>query len=134
MKFLLDTHIWVWSLQNPKRLRPKVAKALVSPSAELWLSPISLWEVAVWIEAGRLELRGFSSPRQWIEAALSKVPMREAVLNGQIAMESRELRLKHDDPADRFIAATAAVCELTLVTSDARLLAGKGYKTLANQE
>jgi PIN domain nuclease of toxin-antitoxin system len=132
VKLLLDTHVWVWSLEDPKRLRPKVAAALTALSTELWLSPISLWEVAVLIQAGRIALKGFSGPRQWIEEALSRAPMQEAPVSGAIAIESRYVRLAHDDPADRFLAATAVIHGLTLVTSDARLLAGKGYKTLSN--
>jgi PIN domain nuclease of toxin-antitoxin system len=49
-----------------------------------------------------------------------------------VALESRRVGVAHGDPADRFIAATANVYELVLVTSDANLLAGKGYRTLAN--
>jgi len=43
------------------------------------------------------------------------------------------VRLDHEDPADRFLAATADVYELTLVTADDRLLRGKGFRTLANR-
>jgi PIN domain nuclease of toxin-antitoxin system len=43
------------------------------------------------------------------------------------------VRVHHDDPADRFLAATADVYDLTLVTADDRLLRGKGFKTLANR-
>jgi PIN domain nuclease of toxin-antitoxin system len=132
MRLLLDTHVWVWSLEEPRRLRPKVASALTGSSVELWLSPISFWEVAVLIQAGRIRLKGFSGPRQWIEEALSRAPMHEAPLNGQIAIESRYVRVPHEDPADRFLAATAVVHGLTLVTGDERLLAGKGYRTMAN--
>jgi PIN domain nuclease of toxin-antitoxin system len=41
--------------------------------------------------------------------------------------------LAHDDPADRFLAATAEVYELTLVTADEHLLRGRGFRTLANK-
>jgi PIN domain nuclease of toxin-antitoxin system len=41
--------------------------------------------------------------------------------------------MKHQDPADRFLAATASVYDLTLVTADSRILEGSGYTTLANR-
>ena len=44
MKFLLDTHIWLWSLGEPDKLSGRVAKELDSRENELWLSPISIWE------------------------------------------------------------------------------------------
>jgi PIN domain nuclease of toxin-antitoxin system len=50
-----------------------------------------------------------------------------------VALRSRRVRVEHEDPADRFLAATAEVYELTLVTADERLLRGKGFRTLANR-
>ena len=47
MKLLLDTHIWLWSVLEPHRLSRRVAKALQDSSNELWLSPISIWELIV---------------------------------------------------------------------------------------
>lgn len=130
MKLLLDTHIWVWARLSPERLVARVANALQAPKNELWLSPISLWEVHLLIERGRLEVAG--PPVTWIEGALARVPMREASLSTTIAIRSRTIDVPHQDPADRFLAATAAVNDLTLVTADEHLLRGKGYRTLAN--
>ena len=45
MKLLLDTQIWLWLALEPERLRPEVAERLSDPKNELWLSPISVWEV-----------------------------------------------------------------------------------------
>ena len=90
------------------------------------------------LEAGRLRVPGLKSrkpapldARKWLERALTAVPMEEAPLTHAVVLESRELAVEHWDPADRFIAATAKVNELVLVTADERLLAGKGYRTLA---
>ena len=65
--------------------------------------------------------------------ALERVPMREAELNHAVALRSRVVALTNDDPADRFLAATASVYDLTLVTADRRLIDGKGYRVLANR-
>jgi PIN domain nuclease of toxin-antitoxin system len=54
-------------------------------------------------------------------------------MNREVALRSRSVQLPHQDPADRFLAASAQVYDLTLVTGDRRLLAGKGYRTLANR-
>jgi len=58
--------------------------------------------------------------------------LREARLTFDVALRSREVTLGHDDPADRFLAATAAVYELTLITADTKLLEGDGFKVMAN--
>ncbi len=54
MRLLLDTHIWIWSVAEKSRLRPRVLKALENPANELWLSPISVWEFLMLVEKGRL--------------------------------------------------------------------------------
>ena len=113
------------------RWAPCGAQALLARDVELWLSPISVWEFLLLAEKGRVSVRG--TPRDWVEAALTKVPMYDAQLNLEVTLQSRLVQTEHDDPADRFLAATAAVYDLTLVTSDPRLLRGKGFRTLANR-
>jgi PIN domain nuclease of toxin-antitoxin system len=131
VKLLLDTHIWAWSLLEPERLRPRVAAALASDDNELWLSPVSSWELLLFVERGRLQLD--AKPLVWIEQVLRTVPMQEAPLTHEVALTSRRLKLKHQDPADRFLAATAVVYDLTLVTADRHLLRSKEFATLANR-
>lgn len=130
MRLLLDTHIWVWSLDDPSRLTDRVAGALRDAENEIWLSPISVWEVLLLVEKGRL---GFDQePGSWIRRAIDVSRSREASLNHQVAIQSRGLKLAHGDPADRFLAATAIVYELVLVTGDERLLEGNGWEVLPN--
>jgi PIN domain nuclease of toxin-antitoxin system len=131
VRLLLDTHIWLWALLEPERLVPPVAEALEGEANELWLSPISAWELIVLAEKGRVVLD--REPARWIADVSRAVPVRDAVLTRQVAIESRRLRLSHEDPADRFIAATARIYELTLVTADERLLGLDGVPTLANR-
>jgi PIN domain nuclease of toxin-antitoxin system len=128
VRLLLDTHIWLWSQADPGRLSRAAARALASPANELWLSPISVWELILLAEFGRLRLR--KEPIAWVEEALATQPLREAALTREVAMESRRLALPHQDPADRFLAATAVVYDLRLVTADERLLGGAGFAAL----
>lgn len=132
MKLLLDTHIWIWALNNPKKLNRKVRLALGSPKNELWLSPISVWEFLLLCERKRIKLHANTKPQQWLESAFLKTPIIEAPLTREVALHSRILPFIHDDPADRFIAATAAIYDLSLVTSDERLLNTTGFKKLSN--
>ena len=132
MKILLDTHIWLWSHAEPERLTRRVATALEDESNQLWLSPISIWEFLLLAERGRVRVRE-GMALDWMEAALSRAPVHDAPVSREVAVRSRSVRLAHDDPADRFLAATADVYELILVTADERLLRGKGFRTLANR-
>lgn len=130
MKLLLDTHIWIWSVVEPERLSPRVRNALESSENEIWLSPISIWEFLLLVEKGRLT-PGMPA-RQWIAETMTRLPTREAPLTHDIARESRVLDLPREDPADRFLAATAKVLELTLVTADGRLAGSREFAVLAN--
>lgn len=131
MKLLLDTHIWLWSLLAPDELTARVRTELASATNEIWLSPISSWEVLLLIERGRLAVDG--DPLGFIHDMIDALPTREAAINHAVAIESRRIALVHQDPADRFLAATARVYELTLVTADARLLESSEYAALANE-
>ena len=130
MKLLLDTHIWLWALLDPERLSPAVRAALGSAENELWLSPISVWEALVLAERGRVRVD--TAPTEWVERMVSALPRREAAFTHDIAVASRRLTLSHQDPADRFLAATAQVLGLTLVTADARLMASTEYAVMPN--
>lgn len=129
MRLLLDTHIWLWSLQDRKRLGKRVQHELSSPENELWLSPISTWEALILHEKGRVDLH--RDLDEWV--TLATAPFREAPLTHEIALAARQLPLPHQDPADRFLAATAQVLDLTLVTADAGLLGLGEIATLGNR-
>ena len=131
MKLLLDTHIWLWSLLEPKNLSRRVVKALESPDNELWLSPLSVWELLVLVEKGRLALD--LEVGEWISRALSVVPLKEAPITYDVALETGRVQVPHRDPVDRFLAATAKVFELTLVTADQRLIGTKGISILSSR-
>ncbi|MFW6198424.1 MAG: type II toxin-antitoxin system VapC family toxin [Acidobacteriota bacterium] len=131
MKLLLDTHVWLWSLLQPDNLTARVREALLDADNELWLSPISVCEALVLHERGRIELA--DDPDAWVQRALLAAPMREAPITHEIARRSRRLPLDHRDPADRFLAATAVVLELVLVTADRRLIGHPSFRTLANR-
>lgn len=131
MKLLLDTHIFLWSLLEPTRLTQRVASELENPANELWLSPVTLWEVLVLEEKRRVILN--PDALTWIRNVLRTTPLKEAPLNYEVAIQSRTIDLYHQDPADRFLAATALVYELTLVTADERLLGSRKFSALANK-
>ena len=129
MRLLLDTHIWLWVLGEPKRLSRRVQHELRDTNNELWVSPVSLWEALLLHARGRIRLHG--NLGDW--AANATMHFREAPLTHEIVIAAQELPLPHRDPADRFLAATAGVLGLTLVTADDRLLGLGEIATLANR-
>jgi PIN domain nuclease of toxin-antitoxin system len=119
LKLLLDTHIWVWSTVQPERLTERVARQLTNPANEIWLSAISIWELQLLHDKGRVKL--MPDAVSWISDNLNRLKIREAPLTFEVALAISSLKLPHNDPADGFIAATAKVFGLTLVTADEQL-------------
>lgn len=126
--YLLDTHVWLWHLVTDDRLSPK-ARRLINKSVEqCWLSPISIWETRMQIERGRFRVEG--DFRDWVEKSHELLPLRTAPVMDEVALTCFETGLPHRDPADRFLAATAMVYDLVLVTADRRLLACRSLATV----
>lgn len=128
MKLLLDTHVILWSAAEPEKLPSKIAEELKKELNELWFSPISVWEILLLAEKGRVVIK--ADHEKSIRKMFKKLPFREAVINQEVAIQSRKINLSHQDPADRFLAATAIVYDLTLVTADRRLIDAKGFSVL----
>ncbi|MGA2022684.1 MAG: type II toxin-antitoxin system VapC family toxin [Candidatus Sulfotelmatobacter sp.] len=119
MRLLLDTHIWVWSSSQSERLSARVARQLTKPENEIWLSPVSIWELRLLHDKGRVRL--IPDAVSWITDNLTRLRIREAPLTFEVALAVSSLKLPHNDPADGFIAATAKTFGLTLVTADEQL-------------
>lgn len=128
MKLLLDTHIWLWALSEPSRLSLRVREEMKKPENELWLSPVSTWEALLLNARGRIRLP--ANLADWLSKATA--PLREAPFTHEIVLLAQQLPLPHRDPADRFLAATAQVMNLTLVTGDDKLLGLGTLLTLKN--
>jgi PIN domain nuclease of toxin-antitoxin system len=131
MRLLLDTHIWLWSALQPHRIARRVAKQLSDRENELWLSPISVWELAFLHRKGRAK-----TPQDiptWVASSIEELRLTEAPLTIEVALAVAELDFPHGDPADHFIAASAKVFDLTLVTADENLIGLRGIHVMANQ-
>ena len=116
---------------EPSRLTTRVAAELENSSNELWLSPISTWEIIILVDKGRVVLD--FDPATWMRNVFSKIPFKEAPINHEVAIQSRTLDLPHQNPADRFLAATCIVYGLTLVTADERLMASSAFSVIPNK-
>jgi PIN domain nuclease of toxin-antitoxin system len=130
MKLLLDTHIWIWSVSEPERLSPRVARELDNSQNQLWLSPVSIWEAMLLHRKKRIGIEeGFTT---WLARALTIVSFHEAPFTFDVAQALSTIKLPHADPADLFLAGSAKAYGLTLVTSDRNLLRAKEISVLEN--
>ena len=123
MKYLLDTHTWIWWNMRPQNLSQRV-KTLISDSSkydELLLSAISPWEFSKLLERGRLGIS--CHPEEWINLALDMPKIRLVHLSPILAYRSTVLpKPFHSDPADQIIVATAREENATVLTKDKNIL------------
>ncbi|MBV9888256.1 MAG: type II toxin-antitoxin system VapC family toxin [Acidobacteria bacterium] len=132
MNLLLDTQIWLRMHREPWKLSSAVTQAVTEPRNELWLSPVSVWELILLVEGRRITLA--EPVDAFVSKSRKELSLREAAFTWSVADELRYTILSHRDPADRFLVATAKFYDLTLVTSDRRLLEPlQGLKVMANE-
>jgi PIN domain nuclease of toxin-antitoxin system len=127
---LLDTHIWVWWVDDNQQVADR-QRHLIQDNVRsgLEVSAISCWEVARLVQYGRLE---FACPlEEWMEQALAYPGVQLIELTPRIAIESTKLPGSfHRDPADQIIVATARVYDIPLLTADRRILQYPHVRTL----
>ncbi len=125
---VLDTHAWIWWVAGPARLSG-AAKRAIEKARMRGVCAISVWEVAVLIERGRLVLD--REVTDWVRDALALPGVELLPLTPEIALAAGGAVLElHGDPADRMIAATALAHRARLVTKDERLRALRTLDTV----
>ncbi len=118
----LDTHVWIWLNEGSSELKSTNVREIdrAAEQGELFVSAISVWEIATLVSKKRILLR--TSIHDWIEQALSQPGIELIPLLPNIAVESTLLPDGlNADPADRMIVATARVKLLTLMTRDVNI-------------
>jgi PIN domain nuclease of toxin-antitoxin system len=121
VRYLLDTCTFLWLAQQPAALSDAAVTAIDDLANELWVSDVSIWEIAMKHSAGRLPLPG--SPRKWIPAKLAYHQLLGLSLNHEAIYRSGELPRCHADPFDRLLAAQAIEEGFTVLSPDLSLSA-----------
>jgi PIN domain nuclease of toxin-antitoxin system len=128
---VLDTHIWIWWLSNPKTLSQRAQTALTEAMEDgtIFISSISAWEVALLVARDRLQLTMEVS--DWIAKSevlpfVTFVPVNNAVALRAVSLPGPF----HNDPADRIIVATALSMGAPVVTRDERILNYRHVKAI----
>ena len=120
---VLDTHVFVWVMEDSPRLGHEARRAIVDASNdnEAGISAITPWEIALLEDRGRLRLARDVSG--WLEAALGQPGIRLLPIVPKVAIDSVKLPGEfHADPADRLIVATARHWNARLITADAAIV------------
>jgi PIN domain nuclease of toxin-antitoxin system len=117
LRVLLDTHVLIWSLEEPERIGPEARAAFRDEVTEVVVSAVNLWEIAIKRGLGRL-----TAPDNFPDL-VGEMGHRILDIRADHAWRVRTLPLHHRDPFDRILVAQAQVEDLTLITHDEQLLA-----------
>ncbi|MCY3821443.1 MAG: type II toxin-antitoxin system VapC family toxin [Gammaproteobacteria bacterium] len=132
MTALLDTHVLIWWLNDRMQLstRQREVVEAATPDAPVFVSEISLWEVAMLASLDRIRL---ALPlREWLDKAVAPPLVRRQGISPAVATEIAALPDSfHRDPADRILVATARVLGATLLTNDRRIVDASLTPTLS---
>jgi PIN domain nuclease of toxin-antitoxin system len=118
MGYLIDTHVFLWSLLDTKKIKSKVLKILEDRKNTVYISPISFWEIAIKHQTKKLDLQGISvlqlphiaeqydftllTPQTYDYVSISQIPLKE----------------NHHDPFDRMLIQQAIRNDLILISKD----------------
>lgn len=121
MKLLLDTHIFLWLIDDPQRLSERYRQAIQNPNNEKFLSVASIWECLIKYQSGKLNLP--SSPETYLPKQRRKHLIKTLTIDENSIAQLLKLPLLHKDPFDRLIMAQALQHELIIMTEDKLILA-----------
>jgi PIN domain nuclease of toxin-antitoxin system len=128
---VLDTHVWLWWLSNPEKLSPAAAERIEkeTQASGIRISSISVWEIAMLVAKGRLELA--VDITEWFAVTESLSFVKFIPVNNSVAVQAVRLPGHfHDDPADRIIVATAMVSSASIISADNKIRGYRGVKSV----
>lgn len=115
MRFLLDTHVFIWAMEGSKKLSADIMIKISDPKNEIFISVATIWEIVLKRQAKKMKL-AFNPVASIEKTGLKVIPIQIPHVLG-----IGELPLYHKDPFDRILIAQAIVENLTLVTSDEKI-------------
>ena len=114
MKLLLDTHVFIWWMEDAGQLSRQAHTAITDEAESVTVSVVSVWEISIKVAAGRLK------PPGDIPATITRSGLRVLPVHLRHALTAANLPRHHGDPFDRMLIAQAMAEGLTLVTRDAK--------------
>jgi PIN domain nuclease of toxin-antitoxin system len=121
MRFLVDTHCWLWAIKSPERLRPLAVDLIESKDNTVVFSAVSALEIAIKFSIGKLRLP--ETPEAFVGSRMVSLAMAPLPVQINHALRVGLLPLLHRDPFDRLLIAQSQIERLPLMTADEQLTA-----------
>jgi PIN domain nuclease of toxin-antitoxin system len=119
VRLLLDTHVFIWCVEDSDRLRPFARETLASPENVVYVSAVSIWEIAIKQSLGKLEIQSTTGER--LVESITACGFIELPVTAYHAARVATLPWHHADPFDRLLVAQAQYSDLTLVSDDEKI-------------
>ncbi|HEY3129795.1 MAG TPA: type II toxin-antitoxin system VapC family toxin [Acidobacteriota bacterium] len=116
MRFLLDTVTFLWIISDRPELSDQARELSVDPDNEIYLSAVSVWEIAIKHSLGRLKLA--ESPERFIPIQRAKHGIESLPLDEESALHVSRLPRLHHDPFDRMLICQALIHGLVILSPD----------------
>jgi len=129
MSLLLDSHVFLWWLQDSRQLSRPARRAIGAPTSRVLVSAASIWEIAIKLSIGKLKWREGVT----LDGSIAACGFTELPITARHAAGVRNLPTHHGDPFDRLLIAQALLEDLRLVTAD-EVFARYGVPILAAHE
>ncbi len=118
MRILLDTHVFLWMLDDSPKLSQEAREFMTAPGNECFVSAVSFWEIAI---KAALRRKDFRVDTAALIAAADAAGLKHLTFVAAHAVHVARLPPHHPDPFDRALVAQAMLEPLTLLTHDATL-------------
>jgi PIN domain nuclease of toxin-antitoxin system len=126
--YLLDTHVFLWAIREPKKLSNPARKVLENPNSVLFVSSITPWEIAMKYRAGKMPEAIYVLPQ--FAAHLQNLNARALAFSIEHGLETASVQLSHGDPFDRGLFAQAKLEGFTLISANSAFEDVVGVKVL----
>jgi len=119
MKYLVDTHILLWSFIEPRRLSKNSSEILLNEDNDIFYSPINLWEISIKYMLKKLDLKGIT-PEEFFEELNESYFLCKKVENMDL-ITSYKLPIFHKDPFDRFLVWESIQNDFIFISADKKM-------------
>ena len=113
--FLLDTHVFIWAMEDNKLLPQGTKNKIADPNNKIFVSVASIWEIVIKRNLKKIKVN-FD-----IESSIGKAGIEILAIEASHALETGKLPPHHKDPFDRMLVAQAIVEKLTIITTDEKI-------------
>lgn len=121
MRFVIDTHCWLWAVSAPEALRPTAAELIADRDNTIVFSAVSALEIAIKAAIGKLTLP--EPPEEYVKTRVDALAMTPLPIYLPHALRVARLPPHHGDPFDRLLVAQCQIEGLPLMTADAAIAA-----------